>query len=120
MPIVLQVFVIAFCIALLFYVLHLVAREQLLLKYSLLWLLLAVILLIAAIFPKSLFSLSELFGFETTSNFIFGVGLFCLLAITWSLSVIVSKQTIKLKNLTQRLALIEHDLLQEKTKSREE
>ncbi|OUN46640.1 hypothetical protein B5G20_06655 [Collinsella sp. An7] len=109
MSIVLQVIVIVFCVALTCYVFRLVAKEQLLLKYSLLWLVLAVALLVSAVFPDALFTLSNVLGFETPSNFIFFVGLFCLLAIALSLSVIASKQTIKIKNLTQRIALLEFD-----------
>ena len=109
MSIVLRVFVVLFCVVLFLYVLRLVAREKLLLKYSLLWLALAIILLVFALFPRALFSLAYMFGFETPANFIFFVGLFCLMAITLSLTVIVSKQTLKIKNLTQRISLIEYD-----------
>lgn len=106
----LQVIVIICCLALSIYVLRLVSKERLLLKYSLLWLVLALLLLICALFPDTLFSLSRAIGFEAPSNFVFFIGLFCLLAIALSLSVIASKQTIKIKNLTQRIALIEYDM----------
>lgn len=109
MSFLLQIIVIAFCIALAAYVLHLVAKERLLLKYSLLWLLLVIVLLLGSVFPEALFSLSNVMGFETPSNFVFFLGLFCLLAIVLSLSVIASKQTLKIKNLTQRIALLEYD-----------
>ncbi|MDM8163009.1 DUF2304 domain-containing protein [Collinsella intestinalis] len=109
MSIVLQLSVAIFCVVLVAYVLRLVAQERLLLKYSLLWLVLAFALLLCAIFPDAIFALSRLFGFVTASNFVFFAGLFCLMAIALSLSVIVSKQTIKIKNLTQRLALIEYE-----------
>lgn len=107
MSVALRVFVVVFCVLLLTYVCHLVSREKLLLKYSLLWLALGVALFIAALFPKGLFELSTLFGFENASNFIFFLGLFILLLISLSLSVIVSKQTIMIKNLTQRIAIDE-------------
>lgn len=111
MSIVLRVFVVLFCVVLFLYVLRLVAREKLLLKYSLLWLALAIILLVFALFPGALFVLAYALGFEAPANFIFFIGLFCLMAITLSLTVIVSKQTLKIKNLTQRIALIEHNSL---------
>lgn len=104
-----QALVVVFCIILLFYVVHLVASDRLLLKYSLLWFFLALLLLVAAIFPEALFSLAFLSGFETPANFIFFLGLFCLMAIALSLSVIVSRQATRIKNLTQRLALLEFD-----------
>ena len=106
---VLQISVAVFCVVLVAYVLRLVAKEQLLLKYSLLWVVLAFVLLLCAIFPDAIFRLSSLLGFVTASNFVFFAGLFCLMAIALSLSVIVSKQTLKIKNLTQRIALIEYE-----------
>ena len=109
MSIALRVAVVASCFLLLLFVVRLVARERLLLKYSLLWLALGGVLLISALFPEGVFELSLLFGFENASNFIFFLGLFCLLLISLSLSVIVSKQTVMIKNLTQRIAINEHN-----------
>ena len=110
MSFILQAVVAVFCVVMLAYVVILVARERLLLKYSLLWLVLCIALLFVALFPQVLFGLSEALGFEAPSNFIFFVGFFCLMAIVLSLSVIASKQTLKIKNLTQRIALIEYEL----------
>lgn len=109
MPVALQIVVVFFCIVLLTFVVRLVAQDKLLLKYSLLWLLLVFLLIALSLFPNALFEASHFFGFEMASNFIFFAGLFCLLAIALSLSVIVSKQALKIKNLTQRLALIEYE-----------
>lgn len=110
MSIVLRCFVAGFCLLLFFVVIKLVSREQLLLKYSLLWLFLALTLFCSALFPDILFVLSTKLGFVTPVNFIFFIGLFCLLAISLSLTVIASKQAIKIKNLVQRLAILEHEL----------
>lgn len=107
---VLQLLAIVLCLLFLVYVVRLVAKERLLLKYSLLWLLLAVVVLVVACFPRISYWLSGLLGFITPSNFIFFVGLFCLMAIALSLSVIVSRQTLRIKDLTQRIALLEHEL----------
>ncbi|HIR91272.1 MAG TPA: DUF2304 domain-containing protein [Candidatus Limicola stercorigallinarum] len=107
---------VVFCVLLLLFIVRLVARERLQLKYSLLWLMLGILLLAAALFPDTIFALSERLGFETPSNFIFFVGLFCLLAIALSLSVIVSKQALMIKNLTQRLALVDYELRELRSK----
>ncbi|WP_455135977.1 DUF2304 domain-containing protein [Thermophilibacter sp.] len=109
MSVILQVVIIVFCVLLLAFVVRLVSREQMLLKYSLLWLLLAAVMLVGAFFPHGLFDIAWALGFVSPSNFIFFLGLFFLLAVALSLSVIVSKQTIKIKNLTQRLALLEYE-----------
>ncbi len=113
----LQIVVVVFCVLLLLFILRLVAKERLLLKYSLLWLVLGIVLLLMATFPEVLFDMSSALGFETPSNFIFFVGLFCLLSIALSLSVIASKQTLMIKTLTQRLALLEHDCCEPRSAS---
>lgn len=84
-----------------------VARGSLLLRYSLLWFFLGLATLICAVFPEPVFGLAHLLGFNAPSNFILFVAVFFLLAICLSLSVIVSRQQMKLKDLVQRLALVE-------------
>ena len=88
---VLQIVAIILCVAFFAYVVHLVARERLLLKYSLLWMALTVVIVLCAV-SSALYSISSFLGFETPSNFIFFIGLFFLLAISLSLSSIASKQ----------------------------
>ena len=95
---VLQIVAIILCVAFFAYVVHLVARERLLLKYSLLWMALTVVIVLCALFPQPLYSISSFLGFETPSNFIFFIGLFFLLAISLSLSSIASKQALMIKN----------------------
>lgn len=93
----------------LIYVLKLVAKGKLLLKYSLLWLVLGIILLLCAVFPGIVLSLSGLIGFVSPSNLVFLAAIGILLAVSLSLSVIASRQVIAIKNLTQRLALLESE-----------
>ncbi len=92
------------------YVLSLVKKEKLMLRYSLLWLALAFVMILCAIFPGPVFEVARLFGFLTASNFIFVVGFVFLLLIALSLSSVISKQTTSIKNLTQRIALLEKEL----------
>ena len=98
---VLQIVAIILCVAFFAYVVHLV-----LLKYSLLWMALTVVIVLCALFPQPLYSISSFLGFETPSNFIFFIGLFFLLAISLSLSSIASKQALMIKNLVQEQALL--------------
>lgn len=106
----LQILMIFSCLILVVYVVHLVKHERLQLRYSLLWLALAVIMLACALFPKPLFSIATALGFESPASFIFFAGLILLLLISLSLSSIVSKQMLAIKNLTQKIALLEHQL----------
>lgn len=104
---VLSIVVVFFSIAFMVGVCWQVAKGRLLLRYSLLWLFLAFVALICAIFPQPLFDLAYLLGFNVASNFVLFLAIFFLLAICLSLSVIVSKQQMKLKNLVQHIALLE-------------
>ena len=98
------------------YVLRLVSRRKILLGYSLLWFLLAIILIICPLFPEPIFQLAHLFGIELPSNFIFILAVICLLAICLSLSVIASRQTAYQKTLVQEVALLNKELESMKTK----
>lgn len=106
----LRLLMICSCLLLAVYVIHLVKHERLQLRYSLLWLVLAFTMLLCALFPKPIFNIATILGFEAPASFIFFAGLILLLLISLSLSSIVSKQMIAIKNLTQRIALLEHEL----------
>lgn len=110
MSLTLRVFIIVCCLFLLVYVIHMVKHEKLMLRYSLFWLALAVVISVLAVFPRPLFALAELFGFYASSNLVFFAGMLFLLVIALSLASAVSKQAICIKNLTQRIALLEHEL----------
>lgn len=104
---VLSIAVIVFSIAFMVSVCWQVAKGRLLLRYSLLWIFLGLAALLCAIFPEPIFKLAYFLGFNVASNFVLFVAIFFLLAICLSLSVIVSKQQMKLKDLVQRLAIME-------------
>jgi hypothetical protein len=103
-----RIFIIAISLLFIVFIVALVSRSRLLLKYSLLWLALSVLVCICAVFPQPLYALSDLLGFQTAANFIYLIGLFFLLAIALSLSVIVSKQTANIKTLIQEIALLKN------------
>lgn len=104
---VLSIAVIVFSIIFMVGVCWQVAKGRLLLRYSLLWLFLGLVALVCAIFPEPVFRLAYFLGFNVASNFVLFVAIFFLSVICLSLSVIVSKQQMKLKDLVQRLAIME-------------
>lgn len=105
---ILRIFAIVVCLVFFLYVVYEVKKNHLLLRYSLLWLLLSLVILLISIFPDPVFFLAHALGFELASNFVFFVGLFFVIIILLSLTIIVSKQSIMIKNLTQQIALDEH------------
>lgn len=86
---------------------YLFRSKSLSLKYSLLWLFSGILLLVIALFPELLAWFTDLVGIQTPTNALFAVVLFCILLILISLTAIVSRQTDRIKNLTQSLALLE-------------
>ena len=104
----LSIVFIVLSLAFLIYTVYQVKRNKLLLRYSLTWILLSVLLLIIAIFPQPIFALASLTGFDLGSNFIFSAAIFFLLLLwqTRTISQLVIKQT----QTTQRLALLEKRL----------
>lgn len=105
--------VIVFALALVVGVVYQVAHGCLLLRYSFLWLVLAVVALLCALFPEPLFSLAYFLGFNVASNFVLFIAIFLLLMICLSLSVIASQQQEKIKNLVQDLAILKNEAEEE-------
>lgn len=77
------------------------------LKYTLLWLLTGVVLLVFAIFPKTLKVLAGFFGIYADANFLFISLIVFLMLITFSLTHIVSRLNENNKRLVQELAIMD-------------
>ena len=92
------------------YVLKLVSKGKLLLKYALLWLFLCAAALICDVWPQIIYAVSCAIGFISPSNFVLLGAVVLLLAISLSMSVAVSRHVLAVKNLTQRVALLEKEL----------
>jgi hypothetical protein len=82
-------------------------KNALSLKYTLLWLISCFVMLLVSIFPGILVFISEKLRFQVVSNALFTLVLGFVLMILLSLTSIVSKQTEKIKTLTQVIALLE-------------
>ena len=93
-------------------VLIMLRKGKINIKYSLIWLLLFTLLLIAALIPNFLVWITNLLGFKTASNMVISIILAVLVIITIALTVIVSKQDKKIRLLIQELSML-------KNKSRE-
>ena len=106
MPLVLRIIMIA--VSLLFFTggLYLIAQRNLQLKYSLTWFFLLALILIIALVPAPFFVLAAWCGFEASSNMLFFIGMFILMSICLSLSVIASKNANDIRRLTQTVALL--------------
>lgn len=108
--------IVAFCIfiLLLVYVCRLVLNGKLLLKYSLLWLMLCACALLCVFFPELVFRAAHGLQFINASNFIFLAAILALYLIALSLSLAVSRHVLAIKNLTQRISILENEICKQK------
>jgi hypothetical protein len=74
-------------------------------KYILPWLVLDIVLAVITVFPGILVFFCALFGIETPSNMLFFFALILLSAVVFSLTLALSRQNARIRELTQRLAL---------------
>ncbi len=119
MTVALRIVLIFVALAFLIEVFRLVSAGKLQLKYSLLWMLLSVVLIICAIFPGIVYFFSDLLGFQTPSNFVYLVSIIGLLGICLSLTVIVSWQARDIRKLIQEVTLMQ-DSLERKAKHQQQ
>lgn len=85
----------------------LMKRGKMNLKYSLVWFLTGIVLLICAAFPGTIRSFAKLIGVYSEVNVVFFLGVCFLLIIILSLTSIVSLQSERIRSLTQTQALLE-------------
>lgn len=97
-----------FVVAIVFFVfvVRSINQNKLTLKRSTSLLVLSLGLVIFSIFPQLPESLSNFFGFETTSNFLYFCAIIFLLAFSIFQSILMSIQEEKIKNLIQEVSII--------------
>lgn len=105
MPVLLRVELIILSLVFLFLVLKTIRDKKLLVQYALVWIILAAVMLLFAVIPGFAEFLTTLVGIETTSNFIYLAAIVALLILCFSLTVIVSKQTVKIKSIIQSVSI---------------
>ena len=99
------------------FVIELIRSQRMTFKYSLFWLLSCLGAILFSFQPDLLLRLSDLFGFELLSNFIF----FCFLAfftiVTLFLTIYINQQNMRNDSLVQTVGILEAKLreLEKKT-----
>lgn len=97
-----------------------VNRRVIQLKYSLIWVVIAAGLIITACFPGIVFAVTSLVGIKTPSNLIFFIAIVSLLGICFSLTVIVSRQSGKIRRLIQQLSIDHYEWIGSDVPGRDE
>lgn len=75
-------------------------------KYSLVWFISILLVLILSLIPNCMALISNLLGFQTISNMIFAILIFLLIFISLSLTIIVSGQKEKIRLLIQEVSML--------------
>ena len=103
----LKVFLFVICALIFLFLLLKLRARRAEIKYILPWLFLDVVLAVITAFPGILDFFCALFGIETPSNMLFFFALVLLSAVVFSLTLALSRQNARIRDLTQRLALWE-------------
>lgn len=90
----------------LFLIINRVKKKKMTIKYACFWVILVLLMGIVVIFPEILFKLSEMMGFEETSNMIFLLGFFFLFYVSFIITTSVSIQNEKIKTLIQEISIL--------------
>lgn len=91
-----------------FLVVHLLKKRRLDLKYTLLWLILGVVMIVFVAAPKLMTMISSLFGIAEDVNTLFLIAIAAITIILMALTSIVSGQKDAIRKLVQANGLLEN------------
>jgi len=106
MSISLQLVSLLFILVILFFVIYILRKGRITVKYSLIWIFAVVVLLLLLLFPKLFIELTKILGFNVGSNMVFAGLIAMLMFINLSLTVIISGQSNKVRLLIQEVSLL--------------
>ena len=106
MSINLMVVSIIFSVFIIITILFLLRQKKINIKYSLIWIILFTILLIATVLPGFLVWVTHLLWFKTASNMVISIILAVLVIISIVLTMIVSKKDKKIRLLIQEISIM--------------
>ncbi len=94
-------------LAFLFNILRLVAKKKVEMKNVISWIILGILALPFVWFPDILVFVATILGVKVASNLIFFVAICLLLYLTFTLTSHISKQSVQIRQLAQKIALKE-------------
>ena len=106
MPSIQRIILLVASVCFLIIVLRFIRRQHLSVSHSLLWLVLGIAGIAAALIPSWVFALSGLLGFELPVNLIFFVCIFFLIVAVLSISMVASSQADMIRGLVQDVSLL--------------
>ena len=106
----LQIWLLIGCIITLCSIISMIRKEKLDLKYSLSWIIINIVILVLGMFPQMIDWIARLIGVATPINAVFFFGIVFQMLITFSLTVAQYRNSKKLKDLAQKVALLEKQI----------
>ena len=98
-------------------ILYAVVKKMLNLKYSIVWILWSLLVLLMAIFPETFYSLSHLLSIQMPVNTVFLIMTALLYALTFFVYITISKHNEEIIKLTYEIAVLKKELDELKKKS---
>ncbi|ANF98437.1 DUF2304 domain-containing protein [Paenibacillus bovis] len=116
----LQLILLAGSLICLVLLINFIRKYRLELKYSMLWFVVTIISVVLSIFPTILNGISHLMGIELPVNALFLLTFLGLIMIILSLTLELSKSTTKIKELSQEVGILKHEMEKIKEQMRKE
>jgi len=104
-----QIFSIVASVSLLFLVLYLIYKQKLKEQYAFLWMVLAIGMLLSAIFSSALDKIAAFFGVYYAPSLLFVFAFLIVLLVLVQMSVAISKLRDQIKVLTQEMSLLKQE-----------
>lgn len=97
-------------------IINMVRKKSLDLRYALIWLALIAMILVIVIVPGLLGVITHFLGIYDAMNMVFFMGFVFLIVVTFFLTAALSRNSNRIKALTQQVALLEKQLRDESVK----
>lgn len=114
-----QIILIVGILLILLIILNMIRKRKLELKYSLVWLIVLVFLLVMACMPEKLQEIATALGIYSPVNMIFFLGFVFSLVIIFVLTVTVSRLSARIRRLAQIVAMMNQYMGEEKTEEKD-
>lgn len=105
----LQIILLILFVSIFLFLINQVKKKAVALKYTLAWLLLDVALVVITCFPKLLQVISSALGITSPMNMLFFCGFVLALIVIYTLTVALSRNSDRIRSLTQKIALNEYE-----------
>ena len=104
-----KIITITFMVIIIWVITHFVKKNKVLVKYAILWYFSSALIILLSAFPTFLRWCANLLRIELESNFIIALFIALLIFISISLTIIVSVQNEKIRNLIQEVSIIKKE-----------